>query len=320
MEIGAGEINIILEKSKSISNELDESMKGLSEQARSINLITTRTSSSFLSFSNTFHEILESFRRYTREADSEKSSVNISGLILSQIHWAATARAVFDGTITPDEGALLDSQSWELDSWLEKASEEMILEPGKYTKLKSLRGNLVSHLSRILRILNSGNTEEIERGYRFLVEESEKIIQILTTLGTNEFIQWSPSFSVGIETFDNHHKKLIEIINRLYKNMEEGLAASIMQKTLGELIDYTDYHFSAEEKVFETFSYPGLKVHREQHRALLATARELQKDLLSGRAVLSDEVLDFLQDWVMNHILRTDSEYSSFFEKKNLNL
>jgi hemerythrin len=36
----------------------------------------------------------------------------------------------------------------------------------------------------------------------------------------------------------------------------------------------------------------------------------------SGQSVLTNEVLDFLQDWVMHHILKADRQYSEFLAGK----
>ena len=36
----------------------------------------------------------------------------------------------------------------------------------------------------------------------------------------------------------------------------------------------------------------------------------------SGQSVLTNEVLDFLQDWVTNHILKTDRQYTEFLTGK----
>ena len=68
-------------------------------------------------------------------------------------------------------------------------------------------------------------------------------------------------------------------------------------------MDYTDWHFASEEKVFREFGYPETEKHVEEHKSLLKTARNLQADLEKDQSVLTTEVLDFLQDWVTNHIL-----------------
>ena len=98
--------------------------------------------------------------------------------------------------------------------------------------------------------------------------------------------------------------------------MESGEGESVLKKTLAEFIDYTDYHFSAEQTAFTEFDYSDKDRHIMQHDALLSKARELQSGLESDQSVLTNEVLDFLQDWVTNHILKTDKNYSVFFKGK----
>ena len=53
-----------------------------------------------------------------------------------------------------------------------------------------------------------------------------------------------------------------------------------------------------------------------RHDALLRKARALQSSLESGQFVLTSEVLDFLQDWVTNHILKTDKNIRSVSREK----
>ncbi len=48
---------------------------------------------------------------------------------------------------------------------------------------------------------------------------------------------------------------------------------------LDYLLDYTEFHFSAEEKLQEEIEYPGLEKHREKHNEFRQAVKELQEML-----------------------------------------
>ncbi|MFN3309093.1 MAG: bacteriohemerythrin, partial [Anaerolineales bacterium] len=64
-------------------------------------------------------------------------------------------------------------------------------------------------------------------------------------------ITWSDEFSVNIKEIDNQHRQLIEMVNQLQRAMKEGKGAAALNDILQRLIDYTDYHFSTEERMME---------------------------------------------------------------------
>lgn len=70
----------------------------------------------------------------------------------------------------------------------------------------------------------------------------------------------------------------------------------VLKTTMEELIDYTDYLFSAEEKVFAEYRYPKMDQHIVQHQSLMNKANELQSGFETDQVVLTNEALDFLQD------------------------
>ncbi|KJU82799.1 hemerythrin-like, metal-binding domain protein, partial [Candidatus Magnetobacterium bavaricum] len=61
------------------------------------------------------------------------------------------------------------------------------------------------------------------------------------------FIVWNDNIGLGIREIDDQHKALIDIINNLFDAMSAKRANEILSGIFKELIDYTRYHFSAEE-------------------------------------------------------------------------
>ncbi|HYD65180.1 bacteriohemerythrin [Azospirillum sp.] len=127
-------------------------------------------------------------------------------------------------------------------------------------------------------------------------------------------ISWDDKFSVGIREFDDAHKRLMDLLNQLWDANEARQGADVMGRILNELVSYTASHFADEEALFRKWDYPVLHRHHEIHENLKNTAIRLQKKLAEeGSDVISDEVFDFLRDWLVKHILGEDMQYKTFF-------
>ncbi|MGO9379278.1 MAG: bacteriohemerythrin [Dissulfurispiraceae bacterium] len=132
------------------------------------------------------------------------------------------------------------------------------------------------------------------------------------------FIEWDGSLSVGVTELDDQHKKLIGIINQLNEAMKVGKGKDVMGKTIASLIEYTKYHFGAEEKILQANAYPSLIIHKKAHESLTGQVVDLQKNFGAGSLIISIEVMNFLKDWISKHIMSTDKQYSPFLKGKGV--
>jgi len=129
------------------------------------------------------------------------------------------------------------------------------------------------------------------------------------------FMQWNSNLSVGIEEIDNQHKKLIEIINTLNDAMKTGKGSESLSGIVSELIEYTKYHFTAEEALMKDNNYPGYLSHKAVHSTLVEKVRDIELDLKAGKIALSVQVFAFLKDWLVNHIQGEDKKYAPFLTR-----
>lgn len=129
---------------------------------------------------------------------------------------------------------------------------------------------------------------------------------------------WNDSYSTGIAASDQQHKKLIELINTLHDAMAQGQAKAALGKILGELVTYCASHFAMEEKLFDTHGYPDAAAHKEKHQKMTAKVLALQQQFEQGKAMMTLEVMEFLQQWLDKHILGTDKKYGPFLNSKGV--
>jgi len=64
---------------------------------------------------------------------------------------------------------------------------------------------------------------------------------------------WGEEFYTGIGSIDEQHHALVELFNRLSASLteREGAGEAAVQLAYEQLIDYTQYHFSAEEDLMQ---------------------------------------------------------------------
>ncbi|URA09627.1 bacteriohemerythrin [Thermospira aquatica] len=132
------------------------------------------------------------------------------------------------------------------------------------------------------------------------------------------FFTWTENMSVGVEEFDTHHKKLVDLTNQLFDAMSEGKGRQVVGGVLEELLRYSEYHFSAEEKKMKEMGYPAYPGHQAEHQKFVEEATTLYRKFQGGDIFISLDTLNFLKDWLSKHILQTDMAYKPFFNNKGI--
>ncbi|MCW8962845.1 MAG: bacteriohemerythrin, partial [Gammaproteobacteria bacterium] len=88
---------------------------------------------------------------------------------------------------------------------------------------------------------------------------------IYKKLTPSQYCEWKDEYSVGIDSIDQQHRKLLNLINQLQTAVNYSTGESFEQEALDELVDYTKTHFSYEEGLLEKYEYPGYEPHKAQH-------------------------------------------------------
>jgi hemerythrin len=109
---------------------------------------------------------------------------------------------------------------------------------------------------------------------------------------------------------------LIEIINEAYdSNFGEDKEKS--NEIFNELIEFVRVHFSTEEKYFEKCNYSGAEEHIAEHLKLIEKVLGFKSEFDKGECDCS-VFLNFLKDWVEDHLKVMDQEYVSCFKECGL--
>jgi len=133
-----------------------------------------------------------------------------------------------------------------------------------------------------------------------------------------DLIKWNDSYSVNVAEIDSQHKNLVSMINNLNEAMLQAQGKLALAKILNSLVEYTLIHFGTEEKYFAQYKYPYSSSHKKEHLAFVEKVSVFKKDFDAGKIGLSIEVMQFLSNWLKDHIKGTDQKYASFFNEKGL--
>ena len=124
-------------------------------------------------------------------------------------------------------------------------------------------------------------------------------------------IQWKDAYSVHSEQLDEHHRHFVGIINRLYDSVMSTDDIGSVQPIVSELVDYSSYHFTAEEQFMRETGHGELAEHMAKHRYFSEKIGELQKMERDNQLAVARELIVFLGDWLLHHILEVDKHYAS---------
>lgn len=138
-----------------------------------------------------------------------------------------------------------------------------------------------------------------------------------------KFIDWQQSFSVNVKQFDNDHKKLVHLINTLHDAMQSGEAFNMLNSIINELTNYALMHFSNEEKMMQLYQYPYFVSHKQEHESFQLQIQNFQSKFkgTNTRVPISSitiSLMNFLKEWLTNHILESDRKYGKYFNSKGL--
>ena len=131
-----------------------------------------------------------------------------------------------------------------------------------------------------------------------------------------EPIAWSENFSVGVQLFDEQHKRLIMMLNKMIKHPTVPTRSETVSEILTDMTLYSLEHFKAEEDLMIKHGYPQFEQHKSQHQSFRIKVTELCMATTHDIEAVPQVLLEYLGQWWVQHILHEDMDYKQFFEEK----
>ncbi len=115
-------------------------------------------------------------------------------------------------------------------------------------------------------------------------------------------LKWIDRYSVEIEAVDYEHKKLIDLINRLFDAVSAGIAKTHGSALFGDLLRDISAHFALEERFMRERRYGCLLEHKDHHEKLLDEIRDIMDAYETDDDVDSSALARLLDAWFSIHL------------------
>ncbi len=119
------------------------------------------------------------------------------------------------------------------------------------------------------------------------------------------------SLTVGVTSLDEEHQEILSLIRRL-EAVDPARDREVIHGVLRSLMQYTHHHFKHEESIFKDTDYPDTNMHIAQHNAMIQKVQHMIKD---EEHVHPTNLAKLLEEWVVNHIQKTDKGYVDYVTK-----
>jgi hemerythrin-like metal-binding protein len=140
-------------------------------------------------------------------------------------------------------------------------------------------------------------------------------------MGDHEPMTWNVNFETGVTEIDDQHRILVNALNEVNNQSAGNSSAEFLEKITRDLLSYALYHFETEEELMREYGYEeeegqDAEAHLQQHRSFSAQVVAVRDGLKAGNLISREELLGFLNSWLVNHILNTDRRLGAFIVAK----
>ena len=119
-------------------------------------------------------------------------------------------------------------------------------------------------------------------------------------------------YYTGIPQIHAEHKRLFEIAESAYELRRNEFIPDKydnIRDLLEELREYTKEHFKHEEEYMESIQYKKMFTQKIEHQAFIDKLDEIDLDDIDENSdQMIDDILEFLTNWLVEHILHTDKQ------------
>jgi len=179
---------------------------------------------------------------------------------------------------------------------------------------------ITSNIQMITDVVNRNveNSHSTTLATSTLAREVDNLHELVGHFRLSKALEWDASFATGVSKYDDQHKVLFNMVNDLADAMQQKKSKEAVGRVLNGLAEYTINHFADEERSFAQTHYPEESQHKALHKKLLDQVTDLIGKFNAGVPLIAQDVINFLQDWLINHIKGTDKKYGHHLNKNGI--
>ncbi|HLO14202.1 MAG TPA: bacteriohemerythrin [Anaerolineales bacterium] len=121
---------------------------------------------------------------------------------------------------------------------------------------------------------------------------------------------WHNKYSVNNEELDKDHKALFDVFNKLHDSCIHKDNSFTLSQIIDVLISYTNHHFATEEQYMRAIGYDNIDKHIAEHKIFKDRISQLQHRNNRDDIVVTKELIVYLGNWLLNHVIVEDKKYS----------
>lgn len=116
----------------------------------------------------------------------------------------------------------------------------------------------------------------------------------------------SNTFLLGHKELDTDHLQMFGKVQHLSDRIEAQAPASEIIAIVEALARFTQAHFEVEESMMRQIKFVDYILHKNEHERLYLEIQSLCARLTDGRVLASKAVVNYLNAWLLDHILARD--------------
>ncbi|MGL4991497.1 MAG: bacteriohemerythrin [Sarcina sp.] len=118
------------------------------------------------------------------------------------------------------------------------------------------------------------------------------------------------AYKTGIKFIDEQHEEIFKITSKAYYLLKNDFTIDKFDQIIlivNELKEYTRFHFEAEEEYMKEIGHKKYFSQKIEHEKFMGKLNELDiKKIDDTQDESLEEILKFLGDWLIHHILEKD--------------
>ncbi len=143
--------------------------------------------------------------------------------------------------------------------------------------------------------------------------EVEDIVEKHAHLDFAMLFQWKREYDLGVPIIDEQHRGLCAVLNSLQYAVANNIGEYMLEPTIEMVKAYARVHFMTEELLFKQYGYPGAQHHAGLHEKLVETIFDIGQESMFNQD--PGQFLQFLKNWLNQHILVEDRKYCDWFRE-----